>query len=235
MRIRAHVGRAFAMLFAAAVPAGLATAAPVNFGGHAYDVIGDDAISWPDARAAATAAGGSLAVIESASEQAFIESLLGDSNATSGSYWFGLQEFDEGEYRPLSGSSTYTNFSTGEPNNGVGVDESVGGLYWSASSSDSTFARRGTWNDLPPDGFPLGAGPSPLPDLPRAGYLIEFNTPIDSPGGGNGGGDGDGGGNGNGGGDGGGGGGNPIPIPAAALVFPATALLAFGAAKRLKR
>lgn len=216
-----------------------APAAPVDFGGHSYDFVLDDEISWTGARDASTAAGGTLAVIESSSEQAFIESLLVDQSAPSGSYWFGLEETSDGVFAPISGNSTFTNFATGEPNNGVGMPETVGAVYWTASQSESTFDRRGKWNDLPDDGYPLGPGQPPLPDLVRGGYLIEFAEPVGSPGGGNGGGGNGGGGNGGGGngggGDGGGGGPNPIPVPAAVYAFPAAAFIAYFASRRLRR
>src|SRR5688572_1732310 len=79
-----------------------ASAAPVPFGGHTYDLVLDDQITWTGARDAAAASGGSLAVISSAQEQSFLEGLLFDRNAPTGSYWFGLQEgATEGIYSPL--------------------------------------------------------------------------------------------------------------------------------------
>lgn len=222
------------VLAASALAGSVASAAPVPFGGNTYDVVLDDDISWTGAQNAATAAGGSLAVISSASEQAFIETLLLDRNAPTGSYWFGLIESDaEGVYRlPGDVPGTFSNFAANEPNDAGGLGESVGAMYWTADGGDPAgLARRGDWNDLPDEGYPNDGGLDPAQaDLFRAGYLVEFAGT---------GGNGDGGGDGAGDGGGGGGGdpGNPnaIPIPPALLLFPGTAVLAILAARRMKR
>lgn len=222
------------VLRAAAMPAlaslaatAAVSAAPVSFGDNTYDVVFDDEITWSDARDAATGAGGHLAVISSAEEQAFIESLLVDRSAATGSYWFGIEETGtEGQYDAINGETlSFSNFATGEPNNGGGaIEETVGGVYWTSDAdgpaAPGQLARRGDWNDLPDVGYPNGESPTPAEtDLFRAGYLVEFAGD-----GGIGGGDGDGGGN-----------PTPIPIPAAALMFPATAAIAYVASRRLRR
>lgn len=216
------------VLATSAFVGGVASAAPVPFGGNTYDVILDDDISWTGAQNAATAAGGSLAVISSASEQSFIESLLFDRNAPTGSYWFGLIESDaEGVYRlPGDVPGTFSNFASNEPNDAGGLGESVGAMYWTADGGDPAgLARRGDWNDLPDEGYPNDGGLDPAQaDLFRAGYLVEFASV------------GSGNGTGNGNGDGGGDGDpNAIPIPPALLLFPGTAVLAILAARRMKR
>ena len=195
---------------------GVSPAARVPFGGNTYDLILDDQLSWPEAQTAAADAGGRLATITSAAEQAFIESLLVDRAAPSGAYWFGLQEVGNSNvFQPLNGeTSTFTNFDTGEPNNGGTVAESVGSILWSTDPAEPGFGRRGEWNDLPPGGYPDPAFITDSADLMRTGYLVEFN--------------GVGSGNGN-------GGGNPIPIPPAVLAFPLVALIAFAAGRRMMR
>jgi len=237
--LRAAAIPALASLAAAAA----ASAAPVPFGGNTYDLVFNDQISWTEAQNAATSAGGSLAVITSAEEQDFIESLLADRDAETGSYWFGIRETEvEGEYVGVNGEAlTFNNFANREPNDGAGgVEESVGGIYWTREGEGEEIQqnRRGDWNDLPELGYPHpDTAVPPETDLYRAGYLVEFL------GTGNGNGDGDGDGDGNGGvgsgdgdGDGDGSGGpNPIPIPAAALTFPGTALLAYFASRRVRR
>ena len=240
--LRAAALPAVATLAAAAQ----SSAAPVPFGGNTYDLVFHSEITWTAARDAAAASGGSLAVISSEAEQEFIESLLLDRNAETGSYWFGIQETEtEGDYEAINGESlTFTNFSPGEPNNGAGgVEESVGGIYWTRDGEgidETLLGRRGDWNDLPEQGYPNDDAPiPPEPDLFRAGYLVEFAG--DGTGVGDGGGDGgigdgvgDGGiGDGDGGGD--GGGPSPIPIPAAAFMFPGTAAIAYFATRRLRR
>ena len=226
-----------------ALTAAVASGEPVPFGGSTYDLVLDNESTWTEARDAAAASGGSLALISSAEEQSFVESLLVDRGAPTGSYWFGIQDITgQGMFRTLDDEPlTFTNFAPGEPNDAAGVGESVGGVYWTADGGDAaTLERRGGWNDLPEEGYPNAEVPiSPeQADLFRAGYLVEFVQ--DSVGGGDGDGtDGDGDGDGTGGdgtgGDGDGGGATPIPIPAAALTFPGTALLAIFAARRMKK
>jgi hypothetical protein len=204
-RAATPVAASFAFGFTAAI----ASAAPVPFGGHAYDLILNDQLSWNGAQSAATTAGGQLATITSAAEQTFIESLLTDRNPPTGAYFFGLQETSTaGQFAPVGGeTSTFNNFAPGEPNNGVGIeDENVGTVYWT-NQPGLTFDRRGQWNDVPESGYPNSVtGTPPFPDLLRGGYLVEFaSTTVPGSGtdGGTGGGDG-----GTGGGDGGTGGGD---------------------------
>jgi len=70
--------------------ASAASAAPVVWSGaggngNTYDVILDGGASWDAARAAAQAAGGDLATIDSQEEQSFVESVLRSNNAGTGS------------------------------------------------------------------------------------------------------------------------------------------------------
>lgn len=221
------------VLRAAAIPAlaslaatAAVSAAPVSFGDNTYDVVFDDQITWDAARDAASAAGGSLAVISSAEEQSFIEGLLLDREAATGSYWFGLEETStEGQYEAINGETlSFNNFAAGEPNNGGGgIEETVGGVYWTsdadAPDAPGQLARRGDWNDLPEVGYPNDETPTPTEsDLFRAGYLVEFAGDDTGGGGGD-----------------DGGSPTPIPIPAAALMFPGTAAIAYLASRRMRR
>jgi hypothetical protein len=186
----------------------LTSAAPVPFGGHNYDVILNNQLSWSGAQSAANSAGGHLATITSAQEQAFVESLLGDRNAPTGAYFFGLRESSTpNQFAPVNGeSATFSNFASGEPNNGVGAEsETAGTLYWTADPGASSFSRRGQWNDVPDSGYPDNVLATPtFPDLLRGGYLLEFDSAV-VPGSGTGAGTGGGAGNGTGGGSGNGG------------------------------
>ena len=232
---RANAAFAASLLAGALGITGAASAAPVPFGGNSYDVVVDDQLSWTAAQSAAEAAGGHLATITSAAEQSFIESLLIDRDAPTGSYWFGLTETAvEGKFTPINGEqSSFSAFAPGEPNNGLFRDENVGAVYWTSDDDADafTFSRRGTWNDAPQAGYPpADEGVALFPDLRRAGYLVEF-LDVGS-------GSGDGSGTGEGGGSGtGGAGGEPtaIPIPPAILAFPGAAALAYWANRRMRR
>jgi len=143
-------------------------------GGHRYEVVSDTKISWDKATAAAQAGGGFLASVGDAAEQAFVEKLLTDANAPSGSYWFGLHESltEEGQYAHVSGTvPVYTHWAVDQPDN-FGKAESSGSLLWS-NLGDPTYGRRGLWNDLPArGGYPQVK--SVYPDLDFKGYLVEF-------------------------------------------------------------
>jgi hypothetical protein len=196
-------------------------------GGHRYEVVVDNSVSWSGAKAAAEQAGGFLATIGDQAEQDFVESLLTSTNAPSGSYWFGLHETNtDGDYRPLSGVPlSYDHFLNGQPDNNGG-HEVAGSLLWAAKADEGTNsagARKGFWNDLP-DVNPTAS--SIYPDLVRGGYIVEFK----GTGGSFNNGDGDNllaGGN--------GGQPTPVPLPAALLLFPAGAAVAVAAGRRLRR
>jgi hypothetical protein len=191
---------------------------PVSAGGtgNGYEVMFDASVDQAAASAAASSAGGHLVTITSASEQSFIESLLNNANASTGSYWIGLQRTGGGSSasdfawetaEPVS----FTHFASGEPNN-YPNSENGGTVYWSQNPSDPGFSRRGDWNDAPTAGFPTGSLPG---DLIRQGFILE----VEGAGGGN-----------NGGGD----GGNAIPLPPAILAAPLGMLVAGLASRRRK-
>jgi len=96
------------------------------------------------------------------------------NHCPSGAYWIGLIETDiEGIYRWYNGEiSDYTNWYTGEPNNGPNGDETRGQVLWTKEEGTD---RRGKWNDLPLGGYDSWPG---LPDLVRGGYIVEFECPA---------------------------------------------------------
>lgn len=239
-RRRPGLGLALAAGVAAACPvvshAGTVEGEATGPLGHRYQVVTESNITWPEARAQAEAAGGYLATIGDAEEQAAVADLLSDNDPVAGAYWFGLRESaTEGDYRHLNGATpSYDNFLASQPDNFGGVENS-GSILWS-NEDDPTHDRRGFWNDLPENrGYPEQA--AQFPDLVPQGFLIEFlpagttTGDADDP-------LGTGGGGGNGGGGNGGGGGgepSPVPLPAAVWAFPAVALLAGAASRRLRR
>lgn len=206
---------------AAASPVVWQTGAGGN--GNSYDVIADNTITWDQARDAAQAAGGQLATIDSAQEQAFVESVMASNNAPTGSYWFGIAETGtEGTYAHVDGTPLgFTNWLTGEPNNANGA-ENVGAVLWSGAGADATMvARRGKWNDEPMSGYPTNGLPTPgQADVLRGGYLVEVAPEVTGNEGGNGG---------------NGGGSNAVPLPAAVFAFPLGAAFAGLFYRRMRR
>ena len=142
-------------------------AAPVYWNGnsHYYEVV-LQTTNWATANSAAINAGGYLATITSAEENAFIYSLLNDNNL-----WF----FDDynnglgpwlGGYRINSSPSgwawvtgenfNYTNWAPGEPNNWGGVEDR---LHFFGHQT----LKSAQWNDLPQN-------------FNVHGYIIEYNV-----------------------------------------------------------
>lgn len=203
-----------AVLAVGSLTSAAAVAAPVVFpgNGHSYDVVVNSTIDWNAAGASASSAGGYLATITSADEQAFIQSLLGSASAPTGSYFFGLQERTDGVFGPTHGeSSTYFNWDAGEPNNGVGTPETVGAVLWTQSATEPTAARSGKWNDTPVGGYPDPVVGTPAQaDILRGGYLVEIDPAVSPPP-------------------------TAVPIPPAIYAFPLVAGLAAFASHRMRR
>jgi len=167
-------------------------------GGSTYTVVADREVTWSQASAAAGVAGGHLAVITSAAEQAFVQQLLGDVAAPAGSYWIGLQKSGGGFGWTTGEPLNYTNWLAGQPDDNGG-SETVGAILWS-QTGDSAAGAPGTWNDLPD---PYTADDSIYEDLNNGGYIVERSAEAPA----------------------------AVPLPPAALLAPATLLLA-GLGKR---
>ena len=125
-----------------------------EFAGHYYEVV-TQKLTWDASKAAAEAAGGTLAIIGSAAENDFLA-----SNMLSGrrGIWLGLtDEKVEGEFvwidgTPLAGN--YSNWSTGEPNNGVygGVGNSPEDyVFLVGAGKINPSLAVGYWNDAAND------------------------------------------------------------------------------------
>lgn len=128
--------------------------------GHWY-ALTDSRTSWTVANAAATAAGGHLASINSAAENAFIGTAFGFTRSVDTIYWIGLKRTAaNGPFAWTDGSElTYTNWNPGEPNNDRGL-ENYAALNWYAPNVSG--GRFGTWNDTPDEGV-IFANPTPQP------------------------------------------------------------------------
>jgi len=120
------------MLAAASAQAVTPTGVTGDFGGHHYIEL--NASSWTDAEAAAVAMGAHLVAVNSQAENDFLIATFG----TQHSLWIGFQRFGPNptDFAWTNGSAvTYTNWSSGEPNNFGGEDYA------------HTYTN-GTWNDL---------------------------------------------------------------------------------------
>jgi uncharacterized delta-60 repeat protein len=140
------------------------TAAPVldngktlsSFNGHSYQLT-TVATTWDNAEAEAVAHGGHLASINSAEENQWLLNTFGGNRS-----WIGFNDIQqEGTWRWTDGSSsTYKNWSPGEPNNSKGLED-VAELYGITAST-----TYGKWNDVPATGTKYG--------------ILEYGTLLDS-------------------------------------------------------
>jgi hypothetical protein len=145
---------------------------PVKQGGngHCYRVVAaPGVVSWDDANAAAGAAGGHLATISSAAENAFVfyvsrmvtDVWAQDSVGGSQGPWLGGRKMGSTWVWVTGEQWLYSDWAAGEPTgtyNGVIEDR------LQMRGEDRTRQPRETWNDQPNDGFE---------GLPRS-YVIEF-------------------------------------------------------------
>ncbi len=116
--------------------------------GHYYKWVASSG-TWGTAKSGASALGGYLASVTSASEQSFIVGSVAQSNTA---FWIGgTDEQTEGTWTWVNGDSFgYTNWNSGEPNNSGNED------YLMMNTN-------GTWNDWNAS----GANP---------GYVVEWDT-----------------------------------------------------------
>ena len=138
---------------------------------NTYTVVTDASKSWSQAKTAAQLAGGYLAIISSASEQAAVEAAIAaTSPSRDGGFWIGLTESSECCYVWDGGGATcYGHFAANEPNS-AGGGEDRGQVMW---TSDLTL--KGHWNDVPQAGY---GGTN---YYSRLGYIIEFGAPDPVP------------------------------------------------------
>ncbi len=149
---------------------GVAGAVPIQWkiadGGndHWYEaILGDVFISWENAKTAAESAGGYLATITSAQEDAFVwNNLMASLNFQV--YWLGGYQPEPRNAEPDGGWAWvtgepwgYTNWwAAGEPNNGSNIQHYL--HYWPSS---------GVWDDMDN----RDTGPTAM-----VGYVVEFET-----------------------------------------------------------
>lgn len=147
--------------------ASVASAGPIQWtvasggNGHWYEAISAPNTSWTNAKAAAEAAGGHLATITSAAENAFIFDLVPLVGGNPSPYWLGgfqSPAFPEpptnAGWQWVTGEAwSYTNWANGEPNNAS--EDSLAFAF---------FAPGGVWNDAPTGYTGYGTG----------GYVVEY-------------------------------------------------------------
>ena len=132
-------------------PTGLASADPVQWSanGHFYAVVSAaGTITWEDANAAATTAGGYLATITSQAENDFVFNLVnnpkwwhGSSGPWLGGYQYPATQQSNANWRWVTGEAwTYTNWQAGQPNDSGGKAEDK--LQFGFAPSVSV------WNDI---------------------------------------------------------------------------------------
>lgn len=124
--------------------------------GHWYQVVTSPNVTWTQAKAAATAAGGYLACINSQAENNFVLGLTPPPPAT----WIGgSDQVTEGNWQWVSGEAwSFTNWGSDEPSSGGGLVDEDYLEMWTAIGHPTL--DPGDWND------DATSQPS---------YVIEFN------------------------------------------------------------
>lgn len=148
-----------ALMLAAMIPAGFAAGAAyiprdaMHFQGHYYYAYAD-VLTWTQAKSACEKAGGHLATITSAEEQAAVLDYLREGSGLSG-YWLGgTDAAQEGDWRWVTGETwSYTNWDAEQPDNLYSLDNiSPTGEhdedYLGIAVSDRNWANNGFWNDF---------------------------------------------------------------------------------------
>jgi hypothetical protein len=141
------------------------------YSGHRYQLT-EAGGTWEEAEAEAVALGGHLVTIDDANEQTWLRQTFGTQRL-----WIGIDDYgEEGTWVWADGTAvSYTNWASGEPNNGGNYD----GGYMTGSSS-SWYDGHYTWSyrgiiELPGQaGDPAAAGPGPA-----ARYLLDIDI-LDS-------------------------------------------------------
>jgi hypothetical protein len=137
--------------------------------GHYYRlVVATGAVTWDEARIAATNAGGYLATITSSEENAYVSNLIRGFNSSDWAYTFIGAQKPTNSGSPSSGWTwvtgepfTYTAWDSGEPNNAGGTGEDKLIIWANAWHG-------GRWNDIvanPEARFP-------------GSYLVESEAPT---------------------------------------------------------
>ncbi len=109
----------------------------LEYNGHYYKVYTGNAATWEDARIFCENRGGYLAVISSPEENDALYKYLQSTGVDTA--YFGLFKNEQGNWEWVDAeNNTYTNWSSGEPNN-EGGRESYGEFYYKYTD--------GTWND----------------------------------------------------------------------------------------
>lgn len=151
--------------------------------GHWYAVT-DTPDSWTASNLAATQAGGYLASVLSAEENAFLVDTFTDGVIfpETSIYWIGFNDAaNEGTFEWSSGEPAgYTNWAAGEPNDfqggiAAGVGEDYAAFNWLRGLNLS--GVKGNWNDVTNLGCGLDCRtPFPTP------AIVEFNSnPLAAP------------------------------------------------------
>lgn len=125
-------------------------------------------MSWPDAEIVAEEAGGTLATISSADEQAWVQAALG--SYSSWRYWIGLNDIaNEGQFVWVNGEPVgYTNWIPGQPNNGGGVEDA--GEIQPGSSW--------RWNDHDPSATTTTKPLAEVNGIPRVGWTLPTSVSV---------------------------------------------------------
>ncbi len=137
--------------------------------GHWYG-ISYGPMSWHEAELVAEQAGGNLATIGGAAEQAWVQTALGAYS--SWRYWIGLNDIaNEGQFVWVNGEPLgYTNWVAGQPNNGGGIED----------AAEIQPASSWRWNDFDPASTATTKALAEVNGLPRIGWTLPSPVSVGS-------------------------------------------------------
>jgi hypothetical protein len=112
--------------------------------GHLYFLLSSN--TWTAAQAEAQTLGGHLVTLSDAAEDAWVFTNFANASGIARHYWIGLNDTNaEGVFQWVTGEPfTYTNWASGEPNNGGGLNQEDWVFVLKPGS-----AGAGAWNDSP--------------------------------------------------------------------------------------
>lgn len=139
------------------------------FNNHRYELV-DQGMTWPEAKAYAEAQGGYLAVITSAEEQAFVQSLI--AKGEKNQYWLGGYR-NGSTFAWVTGEPfSYTNWDSGEPDNYRSAENAL--QIYRLKNPAMSGSQAGKWNDAPSNNTITGE--ESFFSLSKVGLVIEYDA-----------------------------------------------------------
>lgn len=143
------------------------------FNDHRYELV-EEGMTWPEAKAYAEDRGGYLAVITSAQEEAFVESLV--ARGTKNQYWLGGYRTGSGFAWVTGETFSFTNWDRNEPNNHLNVEDYL--QIYRLKNPAVSGSQALKWNDISENNTIRGE--ESFFSLSKVGLVIEYDPVANS-------------------------------------------------------